>query len=77
MFIATHSLFLMRELSILQSGARGDIDIHYFGLQLSDDGVVEVQQGADIADSGDIAALDENLEQSDRSLPWRTHDGRA
>jgi AAA domain, putative AbiEii toxin, Type IV TA system len=63
--VATHSLFLLRELEMLleerPTGAR------FFGLHASADGV-SVMQGTSVEDMGDIAALDEELEQSDRFL---------
>lgn len=64
--VATHSLFLLRELEILQeekklSGAR------YFGLHFSDCGV-EILSGPSSNDIGDIAALDTGLEQSCRYM---------
>jgi AAA domain, putative AbiEii toxin, Type IV TA system/AAA ATPase domain len=67
-FIATHSLFLMRELDILsQDEAFSSVGVRYFGLQAVADGVL-VQQGGSIDDIGAIAALDEELRQSDRFL---------
>ena len=67
-FIATHSLFLMRELDILlQSHPFQDTSARYIGLQAGDDGVI-VQQGSSIDDIGAITALDEQLSQSDRYL---------
>lgn len=63
-FIATHSLFLLRELEIL-SGTSDNI--RYFGLQSTENGVT-VSQGNSIYDIGDIAALEESLQQSDRYL---------
>lgn len=68
-FIATHSLFLMRELHILrQQELIYAPDSRYFGLHSTDDGGIEVAQGPAIEDSGDIAALDESLEQAERYL---------
>ncbi len=67
-FIATHSLFLMRELEILQSQAPDEFAVRYFGLQPTEDGTVDVEQGPTIADSGDISALEGSLEQSERYL---------
>jgi ABC-type transport system involved in cytochrome c biogenesis ATPase subunit len=64
-FIATHSLFLLREIEILLEGA--DLDARFFGLRPTADGVV-VQQGPAVEDMGPIAVLDEELEQSDRFL---------
>lgn len=66
-FIATHSLFLMRELQVVQQTKYPGLPVRYFGLQREATGV-GVNQGDEIEDSGDIAALDEQLEQSDRYL---------
>lgn len=66
-FIATHSLFLLREIDILLGGREGSVDARFFGLHPADDGVT-VQQGPSMEDVGHIAALDEQLEQSDRYL---------
>lgn len=67
-FIATHSLFLLRELEILLSTkAYEKSDAKFFGLHQSDDGVF-VNQGPSVDEIGDIAALDEELAQSDRFL---------
>jgi len=71
-FIATHSLFLMRELHILLRQQTGDVNARYFGLHLTEEDVVEVLQGDDIGESGDVAALDEDLEQSDRYIDQET-----
>ena len=70
-FIATHSLFLLRELHILQAKASARPDVRYFGLHRRDAGV-EVLQGPDIADIGDVASLDEDLDQSDRYIDVET-----
>ncbi len=66
-FIATHSLFLLRELHILTQKEFSDLKTRCFGLHLAD-GAVQVQQGPTMDDVGDISALDEELEQSDRYL---------
>jgi hypothetical protein len=66
-FLATHSLFLLRELEILLTGAESAVDVRYFGLHLTEEGVA-VKQGAEVADMGSIVVLDEELEQSDRFL---------
>lgn len=67
-FIATHSLFLMRELDILaRDESFKDVPTRYFGLHPSADGVT-VSQGDTVDDIGDIASLDEDLSQSDRYL---------
>jgi energy-coupling factor transporter ATP-binding protein EcfA2 len=69
-FIATHSLFLLRELEILvaESSALGATpDVRFIGLHRTEEGVV-VQSGETISDIGDITALDEELNQTDRYL---------
>jgi predicted ATPase len=67
-FIASHSLFLLRELYILQNQEFPTIDARCFGLHTESDGAVAVQQGATMDDIGDITALDEELQQSERYL---------
>ncbi|MBI1901959.1 MAG: AAA family ATPase [Planctomycetia bacterium] len=67
-FVASHSLFLMRELDILlQHDEFKGIPARFFGLHRGDDGV-EVQQGESVDDIGPIDALQEELSQSDRYL---------
>jgi predicted ATPase len=67
-FIATHSLFLLRELEILLSSREfKKLDTRFIGLHSNRSGV-SVQQGRTADDIGDIAALDEALRQSDRFL---------
>ena len=65
-FVATHSLFLLRELYLLQ--LEHALDTQCFGLHLREDGTVQVQQGKTIDEIGPIASLDEELQQSDRYL---------
>ena len=68
-FIASHSLFLLRELQILHSGANfAGIETRCFGLHVQKDGSVKVEQGSTVDEIGDIAALDEELQQSERYL---------
>lgn len=67
-FIATHSLFLLRELHILQQREFGKLDTRCFGLHIGPEGAVEVQQGKTMDDVGTIAALDEDLQQSERYI---------
>ena len=66
--LATHSLFLLRELEIL-SGSRefNNIDQCCFALKPTAGGVT-VSQGKSIDDIDPIILLDESLEQSDRFL---------
>ncbi|MCI5147617.1 MAG: ATP-binding protein, partial [Candidatus Electrothrix sp. AR3] len=67
-FIATHSLFLLRELDML---SRKDefktTATKFFALDRSENGVT-VQQGASVDDIDPISTLDESLMQSDRYL---------
>jgi len=67
-FIATHSLFLLRELHILQQRDFKALESRCFGLPIGPDGAVTVTQGKTMDDVGDISALDEELEQSNRYL---------
>lgn len=64
--IATHSLFLLRELEMLQEQQELR-DARYFSLHFGEDGI-DVIQGTSSNDIGDIAALDENVNQSTRYL---------
>jgi len=65
-FIASHSLFLLRELHILKAQKSEKLDTRCFGLHSGEDGAVSVQQGKTMDDVGSIAALDEDLQQSER-----------
>ena len=76
-FIATHSLFLMRELHILQHEEFRNLDLRCFGLHTTDDGAVRVQQGKTMDDVGSIAALDEDLHQSERYLETESEVGKS
>ncbi len=68
-FIATHSLFLLRELEIiLRSANERTLGPRYFGLQKKGTSGVAVLQGPSVDDIGDIASLEEDLDQSDRFL---------
>lgn len=70
-FVATHSLFLLRELYILQQTDHLGLDSRYFGLALERDGDrprVSVSTGAALHDLDVITALDESLAQSQRFL---------
>lgn len=67
-FIATHSLFLLREIEILRAHPSANkLDTRYFGLNAEDAGVMLVQ-GENLDSIGNITALDESLMQSDRYL---------
>lgn len=74
-FIATHSLFLMRELDILmRSEEYADTPARFFGLHAGDAGV-QVDQGDTIDDIGEIVSLQEELVQTDEYLQWEVGDG--
>ena len=66
-FIATHSLFLLRELELLLAHEAENYEARFFGLHASENGVA-AEQGATIDDIGDIRSLDEELQQSERYL---------
>lgn len=69
-FVATHSLFLMREFEIeLADRARQQrpVPARFFGLHAGADGV-QLEQADTLAGIGTIAALEESLSQSDRYL---------
>jgi energy-coupling factor transporter ATP-binding protein EcfA2 len=72
-FVATHSLFLLRELYLLQL-ERG-LATRCFGLHIAGDGAVQVEQGLTMDDIGPIASLDEELQQSDRYMEHEAAQG--
>ena len=66
--IATHSLFLLKELELLARGAQSeDVPQRYFALVNGPDGV-QVEQGSRVDDLQTLVLLDEELAQSDRYL---------
>ncbi|WP_260335325.1 AAA family ATPase, partial [Neisseria meningitidis] len=66
-FIATHSLFLLRELELLKLENNTDLPVRFFSLIASDDGT-KVEQGNSINDLNTLILLDENIMQADRYL---------
>ncbi len=67
-FIATHSVFLLREISILTDG-RKKSNSRYFALAASGDEEVSYLEQEDSVDGLDtLVLLDEELQQSDRFL---------
>lgn len=67
-FVATHSLFLMREMDILlRTENHRETKARFFGLHRGDNGYV-VEQGDDVDSMGQIDALEVELSQSDRYL---------
>jgi energy-coupling factor transporter ATP-binding protein EcfA2 len=72
-FVASHSLFLIRELDILlKTDEFKAVKARFFGLHPSADGVM-VEQGDTVDDIGKIDALDEELNQSDRYMETEAH----
>jgi predicted ATP-dependent endonuclease of OLD family len=70
-FIATHSLFLLREFEILLASREfRALEANFMGLHHGQDGV-SAKQGKTVDEIGDIAALDEVLRQSDRFVAER------
>jgi energy-coupling factor transporter ATP-binding protein EcfA2 len=67
-FIATHSLFLLRALYTIQAAEYADLEARYFGLHFEDDWSVSVDQGPSVDEIGDITALDEELALSDEYM---------
>lgn len=69
-FLATHSLFLMRELEVLSRDEQfRHIPTRYFALRAGEDGAsTALEQASDIADIQTLVLLDEQLLQSDRFL---------
>lgn len=68
-FVATHSLFLLKELYILQSAADSALDTRYFGLNRDTaTGAVSVSTAESLVGLHDVAALDEDIAQCDRFL---------
>ena len=67
-FMASHSLFLLRELEILASEPRfKSVSQRYFSLKATKDGV-ELEQGDSTDDLQTLAVLDEELHQSNRFM---------
>lgn len=67
-FVATHSLFLMRELEVLSGEAVfKKVKQRYFALNPTKDGV-QVEQGDKVEDLKTLVLLDEELSQSDRFM---------
>jgi ABC-type transport system involved in cytochrome c biogenesis ATPase subunit len=67
-FIATHSLFLLRELEILLADAsQPTVPVHYIGLAQGTDSAT-VTQGEHSADLAEIVVLDEHIDQAERYL---------
>lgn len=69
-FVATHSLFLLREFEIeldRRAKQQQPVPARFFGLHASSEGV-QLDQADTLAEIGTITALEENLSQSDRYM---------
>ena len=66
-FVATHSLFLLREFEVLLHREFADVEQRCFALHRSNDSV-EVSQVDQIGDADPLILLDEDLMQSDRFI---------
>lgn len=66
-FVATHSLFLLRELQML--AAEQKIAVQYLGLELQEEGII-LQSENDLDMLPFIPALEAEAEQSHRYLSW-------
>ena len=64
-FVATHSLFLLREFEMLLEREFGSIERCYFALHREHEGVV-ITEGENVSDVNPLVLLDEELSQSDR-----------
>ena len=64
-FVATHSLFLLREFEILLKREFGNVKQRYFALRRGAEGVV-VSQASEVSDVNPLVLLDQELSQSDR-----------
>lgn len=66
-FVATHSLYLMREFALLQD--RGKLaSVGYLAIRLNDAGDAEADAGDTINEVEPVASLEADLEQADRFL---------
>lgn len=66
-FVATHSMFLLRELQMLAS--ENSVETRYIGLEKTDSGV-EAQSEKELEDLRVIPALEAENEQTARYLSW-------
>jgi len=66
-FVATHSLYLLREIHLGQWQSGDTVEARYFGLHDSDLGTT-VTQGGTVDQIGRIRSLEEDLTQSERYL---------
>ena len=64
-FVATHSLFLLREFEILLERDFKEVEQRYFALRRGDEGV-EVSRASEVGGVDPLVLLVEELSQSDR-----------
>lgn len=68
-FIASHSLFLLREIEVLARTDYASVARRYFGLSQGEEGTV-LEQADELEHIQTLVLLDEELEQSDRYLGY-------
>jgi len=73
--LATHSLFMLRELEILQMQKKAAVPARYIGLSLNEEDV-RVEQSDDIADIQTLVLLDAELHQTDRYMALSAEVGK-
>ncbi len=66
-FIASHSLFLLREIELVQMQRKARVPARFIGLAMIGESV-SVEQSKDIAGIQNLVLLDEELHQTDRYL---------
>jgi len=66
-FIATHSLFLVKEIEILKASEK-ECDIKYFSFGFDENNSLRVSQNIEFDYLDDLVMLDEAIEQSDRFM---------
>lgn len=66
--LATHSLFLLRELHLLQRRSDAPLATRYFGFERQANGSVSVEQSDHLEGLGPLAALDEEVAQAERYI---------
>ncbi len=66
--LATHSLFLLRELHLLQRRSDAPLATRYFGFERQANGSVFVEQSDHLEGLGPLAALDEEVAQAERYI---------
>lgn len=68
-FVATHSLFLLREIEMLTDLTKPDVPSRYFAIAAPNgSATATLEQGETVDDLSTLVILDEELEQSDRFL---------